>query len=206
MEPLAQDSEQIIALVRRAQRQDVEAFTALIRRFERVALSVAYGALGDADAAADAVQDGLTKAWEKVKDLKDPGRFGTWLCGIVRNGAIDQRRRARLAPKATLDAAPDAAAPAAATLAGRTWDDDPSRSMEADEQEHLIGQAIEDLDETSRTIIVLRYYQGLSSKEIGQIVDMNPTAVDMRLSRARQQMKQKLLTTQAFADEKARTA
>ncbi|QOV88363.1 RNA polymerase sigma factor [Humisphaera borealis] len=206
MDPLPQDSEAIITLVRRAQERDADAFAALIGRFERVALSVAYGTLGDPHAAGDAVQDGFTKAWEKVKDLKDPGRFGTWLCGIVRNGAIDQRRRARLAPRAPLDSAPEAAAPASATLAGRDWADDPSRSLESREQEELLGKAIEELDDVSRTIVVLRYFQGLSSKEIGQIVEMNATAVDMRLSRARQQLKQTLLTNQAFAEESARTA
>lgn len=206
MDQLPQDSDAIIALVRRAQSRDADAFAALIQRFERVALSVAYGALGDPHAAGDAVQDGFAKAWEKVRELKDPGRFGTWLCGIVRNGAIDQRRRNRLAPKAIMDSLPEAATPAAAHLAGRDWADDPSRSMESAEQDALLGRAIDSLDEVSRTIVVLRYFQGLSSKEIGQIVNLNPTAVDMRLSRARQQMKQSLLTSEAFADEKARTA
>jgi DNA-directed RNA polymerase specialized sigma24 family protein len=54
--------------------------------------------------------------------------------------------------------------------------------------------------------VLLRYYDGLSSKQIGEILEMNATAVDMRLSRARQQIKQKLLTNAAFADEKAQTA
>jgi RNA polymerase sigma-70 factor, ECF subfamily len=206
LDPLPQDSEAIISLVRRAQQRDADAFSALIARFERVALSVAFGALGDAHAAGDAVQDGFLKAWEKVTDLKDPGRFGTWLCGIVRNGAIDQRRRARLAPKAVLDSVDEAATPATAYLAGRAADDDPSGLMESQEQQELLGQAIQGLDEVSRTIIVLRYFEGLSSKEIGLIVDMNATAVDMRLSRARQQMKQHLLTSEAFSEEKARTA
>lgn len=201
-----QDSDEIINLVRRAQKRDADAFAALFQRFERVALSVAYGALGDPHAASDAVQDGFAKAWEKLGALQDPGRFGTWLCGIVRNGAIDQRRRGRLAPKATLDAVPEAATPAAAHLAGRDWADDPRRLLELREQEALVGEAVNDLDDVTRTIVVLRYYQGSSSKEIGQILDMNPTAVDMRLSRARQQMKQKLLANDAFADEKSRTA
>lgn len=206
MEQPPQDSQVIIDLVRRAQKRDPEAFSALIERFERVALSVAYAALGDSHAAGDAVQDGFTKAWQKVADLKDPGRFGTWLCGIVRNGAIDMRRRGRLAPKPVLDSVPEAATPASASMTGQTWADDPSRGLEQQEQQQLVGQALEELDDISRTAVVLRYYQGMSSKEIGEVLEMNATAVDMRLSRARQQMKQKLLTNQAFADEKARTA
>jgi RNA polymerase sigma-70 factor (ECF subfamily) len=201
-----QDSQAIIDLVLRAQRRDADAFAALVGRFERVALSVAYAALGDAHAAGDAVQDGFAKAWQKVATLNDPARFGTWLCGIVRNGAIDQRRRNRLAPKPVLDSVPEAATPAAAASAGRTWADDPSRALELQEQQELVGRALDGLDDVSRTAVVLRYYQGMSSKAIGEILEMNATAVDMRLSRARQQIKQILLTSQAFADEKAKTA
>jgi RNA polymerase sigma factor (sigma-70 family) len=200
------DTESVVELVRRAQRRDPEAFAALVGRYERMALSVAYAAIGDAHAAADAVQDGFAKAWQKLADLKEPARFGTWLCGIVRNGAIDQRRRARLAPKPVLDDMPEAAAPAAARFAGRDWADDPADQLEAREEERLVAAALDDLDEITRSAVVLRYFQGMSSKEIGQVLEMNATAVDMRLSRARQQIKQKLLTSQAFADQKSETA
>jgi RNA polymerase sigma-70 factor (ECF subfamily) len=202
----SQDSQEIIDFVRRAQQRDAEAFTALIRRYERMALAVAYGALGDPHAAADAVQDGFARAWEKVADLKEPGRFGTWLCGIVRNGAIDQRRRARLAPKPMPGGFPEAAAPAHASFAGRGWADDPADDVQLREQQVLVGEALDGLDEVSRSAVVLRYYQGLPSKEIGEILGMNATAVDMRLSRARQQLKQTLLTSEAFADKRAETA
>lgn len=206
MEHPSQDTPEIVNLVRRAQQRDGEAFAALVGRYERMALAVAYGTLGDPHAAADAVQDAVAKAWQKVADLKDPARFGTWLCGIVRNGSIDQRRRARLAPKPVLDDVPEASTPAAARFAGRDRGDDPADQIQAREAEQLVGAALDGLDEVSRSAVVLRYYQGLSSKEIGDVLDMNATAVDMRLSRARHQIKQKLLTSQAFADEKARTA
>jgi len=74
------------------------------------------------------------------------------------------------------------------------------------EQEALVSAAIAELDDLSRTAVLLRYYEGLSSKQIGEILEMNATAVDMRLSRARQQIKQKLLMNEAFADKRAETA
>lgn len=200
------DAQAVVDLVRRATRRDAEAFAALIRRYERMALSVAYGAIGDAHAAGDAVQDGFAKAWQRLGDLKDPARFGTWLCGIVRNGAIDQRRRARLAPKLMPDGFAEAAAPAAARFAGHDWADDPADQAQAHEEGDLIAAALAELDETSRTAVTMRYFHGASSKEIGEALQMNATAVDMRLSRARQIIKQRLLTSQAFADKRAETA
>lgn len=206
MDSASPDIEAVADWVRRAQRRDAEAFAALIRRYERMALAVAYGALGNSDDAADAVQDGFTKAWEKIRDLKEPARFGTWLCGIVRNGAIDQRRRARLAPKPVLDSVPETSSPALATFSGHGSAADPSDHLQTMEQDALVSAAIQELDEQSRTAVVLRYYEGLSSREIGEILNMNATAVDMRLSRARQQIKQRLLANEAFADKRAETA
>ncbi len=206
MDRPSQDSQEIVDLVRRAQRRDADAFAALVGRYEKMALSVAYGALGEPESAADAVQDAFAKAWEKVPTLDNPARFGTWLCGIVRNGAIDLRRRARVAPKAVLDRVPEAAAPAAAEMAGRPWGDDPADQVEAAERDELLAAALQDLDDISRSAVVMRYYQGLSSKEIGDLLGLAATAIDMRLSRARQQLKQHLMTNEAFADKRGGAA
>src|SRR5690349_16980615 len=80
-------------LVERARRKDASAFAVLIRLYERVALSVAFGVLGDSTAAGDVVQDAFVRAWDRLPDLREPERFGTWLCGIVRNLAVDAVRR-----------------------------------------------------------------------------------------------------------------
>jgi len=67
-------------LIERARRKDAEAFASLIRTYERVALSVAFGILSDASAAGDATQEGFMRALERRADLREPERFGTWLC------------------------------------------------------------------------------------------------------------------------------
>jgi hypothetical protein len=53
-------------LVERAMRKDAEAFAVLIRTYERVALSVAFGVLGEASAAGDATQEAFIRAWERL--------------------------------------------------------------------------------------------------------------------------------------------
>jgi RNA polymerase sigma-70 factor (ECF subfamily) len=186
-----QTTEQLVPttadLVVRAARRDAEAFAALIRRYERVALSVAFSVLGNADAAGDTVQDAFLRAWQRLGDLKEPGSFATWLCGIVRNLAIDTCRRNRRT-KTSLDASgPDALS---------IVDDDeigPLDELDRRERNERVAAALQSLDDITRPAVILRYYDGLSSKEIGEALDMSPAAVDMRLSRARQQLK-KMLT------------
>jgi len=84
-------------LVSRARRGDGAAFAELIRRHERLALGVAYGVLNDAQLSGDVVQEAFLKAWRRLGDLAQAGCFASWLCGIVRNLSVDQRRRRRLA-------------------------------------------------------------------------------------------------------------
>ena len=76
-------------LVRQAQRGDARAFSALIARYERSVLAVAYSAAGDSDRAADAAQEAFLRAWRKLETLKEPQCFGNWLLGIARNVALD---------------------------------------------------------------------------------------------------------------------
>ena len=187
-------------LVRRAQRKDAAAFARLIDRHERAALSVAYGVLGDASAAGDAVQEGFVRAWERLADLKEPGRFGSWLCGIVRNLAIDQLRRSRHEPR------PGSETPAVKELMydgrhpGQGYCPDPSDELTRRERHDAIAAALQTLDEVSRSAVVLRYYDGLSSKQIGELLDLAPAAVDMRLTRARRLLRDKLGSPELSAE------
>ena len=166
-------------LVERARRKDAQAFTTLIRLYERVALSVAFGVVGDSAAAGDITQDAFLRAWERLGDLREPERFGTWLCGIVRNLAVDAIRRRR--PTEPLAGQEPASM--------ERWTHDPVDEAGRRERHARVAAAIEALDEVSRPVVVLRYYEGLSSKQIGELLEVTPAAVDMRLSRARKQLR-----------------
>jgi RNA polymerase sigma-70 factor (ECF subfamily) len=179
-------------VVRRAQRKDAAAFALLIERHERAALSVAFGVLTDSGAAGDAVQEGFVRAWERLADLKEPGRFGPWLCGIVRNLAIDQLRRCRTEPRPGSQVAAVKELRHDGRHPGQCYGDDPSEQMSRRERHDAIAAALDTLDEVSRSAVVLRYYDGLSSKQIGDLLDLAPAAVDMRLTRARRVLRDRL--------------
>ena len=165
-------------LVRQAQRGDARAFSALIARYERSVLAVAYSAAGDSDRAADAAQEAFLRAWRKLESLKEPQCFGNWLLGIARNVALDAGRKLRRQPAEPLA---DQQVP---TMA------DPLAGMHQREQSDRIAAALQQLDDLSRSAVVLRYYENLSSREIGQLIGLSTAAVDMRLMRARKQLKQ----------------
>src|SRR6266568_3301318 len=133
-------------LVRQAQRGDARAFSALIARYERSVLAVAYSAAGDSDRAADAAQEAFLRAWRKLETLKEPQCFGNWLLGIARNVALDAGRKLRRQPTEPLA---DQQVPILA---------DPLARMHQREQSDRIAAALQQLDDLSRSAIVLRYY------------------------------------------------
>jgi RNA polymerase sigma-70 factor (ECF subfamily) len=168
-----QQSESLDQLVRQAQRGDPQAFASLIDRYERAALATAYGVLGDASSSADVVQDAFLRAWQRLHELRRPSQFAGWLLRMVRNLAIDSLRRqwdSRVveASQHVRDPRPN-----------------PLEVVEYDETRRRVDRALAQLDELSRSAVVLRYYESMSSREIGEVLSLSPSAVDMRLSRAR---------------------
>jgi len=176
----------------RAQAGDAAAFGQLIELHERSALALAYATVGDASTAGDVVQDAFLRAWQKLAELKDPQRFGAWLGRIVRNMATDAVRRGPR-PVESLDPDRHAAAVSAAAAPGG-GDGTPHQPWQQRELRQSIDAALATLDDLTRCAVALRYFEDLSSKQIGELLDLSPAAVDMRLSRARVQLREKLTT------------
>src|SRR2546427_219453 len=175
-------------LVEQARRRDASAaaaFASLIDRYEKTALALAYSILGDANLAGDVTQEAFLRAWQRLHELNEPQRFGAWLGRIVRNAALDARRAK---PQAENRNPLDEFDP--------PQECDPSREVEDREMSQRIEKALATLDEQTRSAVVLRYYQDLSSRQIGEILELSAAAVDMRLSRARTELRDRL----AWAD------
>jgi len=166
-------------LVSRAMRKDANAFSTLIERFEKSALALAYSVLHNADRAGDVVQEAFIRAWQELHKLQEPQRFAGWFMQIVRNLAIDAHRRIRPA----LSEYPE--------LEGKT--EMPDFAMETQEKASEIEEALTELDETTRTCVMMRYYDGKSAREIAELLQLSAPAVDMRLSRGRALLRNRLV-------------
>jgi RNA polymerase sigma-70 factor (ECF subfamily) len=171
-------------LVEQARRRDASsggAFGELIGRYEKTALSLAYSIIGEANLAGDVTQEAFLRAWQRLEELNEPQRFAAWLGRIVRNLALDARR-----------SRPRAEAHGSIEDFDPPHECDPSQQVEDQEMSQRIERAMATLDEQTRSAVVLRYYQDLSSRQIGEILDLSAAAVDMRLSRARAELRERL--------------
>ena len=99
--------------VRSAQAGDREAFGALVRRFQDLAVASAWAWLRDAERARDAAQDAFLDAFLHLEQLREPAAFPGWLKRIVRKHCDRQTRGAAASPGPLpgegIDSAPDAA-------------------------------------------------------------------------------------------------
>jgi RNA polymerase sigma-70 factor (ECF subfamily) len=171
------------ALVRLARQGDEAAFGALVRRHVRAAHAAALVVLGDAADAEDAVQDAFVAALRRIEDCRPEEKFRPWLLTIVRNRAIDLRRRQRVRRADSLDVVGDAPTSSASG---------PLREAErADARAHLAA-ALATLTDVRREVVLLHDLEGWSHREIGEHLGLAEGTVRAHLFWARRDLRQRL--------------
>jgi RNA polymerase sigma-70 factor (ECF subfamily) len=130
--------------------------------------------------AEDVVQDACVRAMRFLSSLRDDDARG-WLFAIVRNTWYSRiSRRTNIREAASLDAAPSEQADDAL---------DPEERLVQQHTVTLVRAALEQLPSDFREVIVLREIEGLSYKEIAEVVRVPIGTVMSRLARARERLR-----------------
>jgi RNA polymerase sigma-70 factor (ECF subfamily) len=153
---------------------DREAFGELFRRHRDRLWSVALRTLRDAEDAADAVQDGMMRAYHAASGFRGDAAVGTWLHRIVVNVCLDRlRRRARLGAQTLLDEQ---------RAADETAISDP---IESGELRLTLRAALATLPEDQRAAVVLVDMEGYPVDEAARLLGVPTGTVKSRCARAR---------------------
>jgi len=153
---------------------DREAFGLVIRRYEPGLMRYAARMLGSWDAAADAVAEGLVRAFRHLASCRDPTRLRTWLYRIVSN-----RCKSHLARRPTGDVSIDDVPPMADPA-------DTEADLERSEQLAQVERALETLSPEKREAFVLKHVEGLSYDEMAAVTGERIPTLKMRVHRARE--------------------
>jgi RNA polymerase sigma-70 factor (ECF subfamily) len=178
-------------LVGRAQAGDSGAFGTLVKRYESRMYAVTYRILGNADQAADVVQEAFTRAFEAIGRFTGAASFYTWLYRIAVNTSLSVLRkggRTHEMASEDLELAAGESHPRPVSEA----DEDPVTRIMASERIELVQRAIRSLSPMYRTLVVLRDLEGLDYEEISKVASIPAGTVKSRLHRARLELKQKL--------------
>jgi len=173
-------------LISRHLQGDPQASQALVERYQDLVCGLAWRMLGDAEEARDAAQEAFLNALEALPRFRGESAFSTWLYRIAANTCIARsrqrrQRRAREAPADERDP-PDERSPSSLEL------------VEKGQRDALLHQAVSELPEPYRLVIVLHYFEELTGAEVAQVLNVPEGTVKARLFRAQRLLQRKLNT------------
>lgn len=177
-----------IEVVENVLRGDVEAFSSLVRKYQKKMINTAYRMTGSYEDACDIVQDSFIAAYKALSGFRREASFQTWLTGIVMNNTRNRMKQRKVRESVTV------------SLGGTDEQNSgcpelPSGDRSAFEEldrreiqqgiEHCLGTLGADF----REVIVLRDIRQHSYTEISAMLGLADGTVKSRLARAREMMK-----------------
>lgn len=178
-----------LALVSRAKAGDAGAFRALVVRHQRKVYAVALGIVKDPDLAWDVAQDAFVRVHEHLGELEGEGAFSTWVLRIASRLGIDAIRRERMSAKDDIDDVPEhLLSEGGEGILASTLGNDPRQNVLRRELAGKITDALAQIPEKHRTILVLREVEGLSYEELAERLGIHKGTVMSRLFHARKKM------------------
>lgn len=176
--------EEVIA-IQRCQGSTKEAFEAIVRRYMKQAYFIALGLVGNREDALDLSQEAFFRAYRNINRLKRGSKFFPWFYQILRNLCFSHLRKKKSRPADYLE-----------DFDGREgmgsvcdWFD-PEVVAERNELKDRVWEAISQLNDKHREVIVLRHFQNLSYEQIAQALFCNKGTVMSRLYHARKRLKE----------------
>ncbi|HSS49378.1 MAG TPA: RNA polymerase sigma factor [Thermoanaerobaculia bacterium] len=160
---------------------DADALAPLVESHQERLFRLCERLLGDAEEARDAAQDTFLKAYRKAADVRPQGQVYTWLYRIAVNHCLNKLRRRKLVRFLRWDAPADGESPAFDPPDRAA---DPAATLEARRRWRATREAIGKLPENQRAVLVLVRFEGLSYKQVAEVLGITEGAVESRLVRA----------------------
>ncbi len=167
---------------------NADAYEELVRRYQTQVLIAANAIIHNIYLAEDAAQDAFVSAWMKLNVLREPSKYGTWVCRIAKNCARNMLLRMR--EYISLDLLENTEYDGTETVDG---------ALISSEEHRELHDSIRSLPEKIRTVIVLHYFEGLSIAQIATQMKISEGTVKWQLHDGRQKLRKELRAM----DEKA---
>ncbi|MCX5916083.1 MAG: sigma-70 family RNA polymerase sigma factor [Deltaproteobacteria bacterium] len=185
----ADDDFQLVSSCRKG---EIDAFEALVEKYQKKMLNVAYRMIGDYDEACEVVQDAFLSAYRSIKKFRGEARFSTWLYSIVMNLSKNRMKQIKTRGAREVYSIDAPAETEEGSIRRDPPDQGPSilEQMEKKEVDARVQGCINGLDSEYREALVLRDIQGFSYVEIRDILKVPEGTVKSRLFRARDALKE----------------
>ncbi|MDQ0178155.1 RNA polymerase sigma factor [Bacillus chungangensis] len=166
-----------LTLIEQVRKGEQEAYSELVNKYKNRLYIFLLRMLDQAQDAHDLTQEVFIKAYYQLNTFNGTSQFSTWLYRIAYNRAIDELRRRK---------------PVHVPLYDMEFTDDesPEDICLAKERATFLHKQVMTLPENYRTVLLLRHTQELSYKQIGEVLDIPPDTVQVRLYRARKKLRE----------------
>ena len=168
-------------LVGLAQQGDRRAFEELVERHKQKAYYIAFDFSRDREDAKDLSQEAFLKAFTNLKNFDGRSSFYTWFYRILVNLCLDFKRRQKRTPTDSFDETLES--PMESSYEPQK-PPAPDQQVLAGQFSRRIGEALEALPARQRTAFILKNHQGLSIKEIADLMETAEGTVKVHLHRA----------------------
>ncbi len=183
-------------IVRAVQAGDTGAYRAVVERYQERVYAVLYGMVRNREDARDLTQETFVRAFQNLKSFQGQSSVYTWLYRIAMNTGLDHLRRQK---QRAHDAFEDGVATRemGGAMSEGSHRDGPVRTLERKRLHAKLLDALQALPEDQRQIVVLREVDGLSYKEISEVLDIPEGTVMSRLFYARKKLQAALAEDRA---------
>ena len=165
---------------------DENAFTTLIKKYQKSVHALAWRKVGDFHIAEELTQDAFLKAHQKLATLKNPNQFAGWLYVITDRLCIDWHRKQK-PPMESLETISGAEIEESSY---RHYEDEQRKEASTEYRRRRIKSLLEKLPESERTVATLYYLGEMTSKAISEFLGVSPNTIRSRLQRARNRLKE----------------
>lgn len=182
-------------LIRKLRDRDEKAFREVVREYQDRVYNMTYRMLGNREEAEDVAQEVFITVFKSIEQFRGDSKFSTWLYRITANtckNRIKYLARRHDRDQSEYDDAIDRDQ-AAGSLTAPTQAPRPDRAVEGAQLEQIFQEAIGELDEEQRLLVILRDVEDLSYEEILAITGLPEGTVKSRLHRARLALRKKML-------------
>ena len=160
-------------------RGDRAAFGELVCCYHKSVINVVYRMCGDRHLAEDAAQEAFIKAWTKLGSYRPGTSFRNWVFRIAVNTALDMLRKQKSHQQITIE-----------DFEMEASDPLPENTLINTEWAKKVQAAVLSLPPASRSVLVLREYEGFSYQEIADMLDIPRGTVMSRLNYARGRLRE----------------
>jgi RNA polymerase sigma-70 factor (ECF subfamily) len=181
-------NENEILLIKRSQKGDINSFEELIKEYKKIAYNIALKMLKNKEDAEDVSQEALIKVYKSINRFNMDSSFKTWLYRIVVNTCLDHVRKNKENP-ISIDQ-PIRSGHDEFYMDVEDNRPTPQEVLETKLTQKMVMDAVNELEEDFKSIIILRDINDLSYEEIAEVLECNIGTVKSRISRGRQKLKE----------------